>query len=88
MKRINKEIDNCLHFLFHCSLKDTEFETQREQFREVYNYIENLEDGLKQIRNYIKEHCLDNEQYCHDLKESDIKLLLIVIDKILGDNNG
>ena len=61
MKRINKEIDNCLHFLFHCSLKDTEFETQREQFREVYNYIENL-------------------------KESDIKLLLIVIDKLLGDN--
>lgn len=50
MKTINKEISDALHMLFHCSLKDTEYTTQREQFREVYNYIEKLEEENKKLK--------------------------------------
>ena len=30
---INKEVSDALHMLLHCALKDTEFETQKEQFQ-------------------------------------------------------
>lgn len=60
---MNKEISDSLYFLLHCALKDDEFETQREQFKIIYKYIENLErenqklkkqnDSLKQKLNWI-----------------------------------
>lgn len=39
----NKEVADALHMLLHCALKDKEFETQKEQFHLVYDYIEELE---------------------------------------------
>ena len=40
---MNKEIEDALHTLLHCSLKDTEYETQVEQYKIVRNYITNLQ---------------------------------------------
>lgn len=39
----NKEVDDALHMLLHCALKDTEFETQKQQFEIVNAYIKQLE---------------------------------------------
>lgn len=46
---INKEVSDALHMLLHCALKDTEFETQKEQFHIVYDYIEKLEAETNNI---------------------------------------
>lgn len=53
MKTINKEVSDALHMLFHCSLKDVEYTTQREQFRQVYNYIEKLEKENKLLKTKV-----------------------------------
>lgn len=39
----NKEVTDALCMLLSCSLKDAEFETQKEQFHTVYDYIKELE---------------------------------------------
>lgn len=44
----NKEVSDALHMLLHCSLKDKECETQVGQFHIVYNYIQELENKLKE----------------------------------------
>ena len=72
---MNKEIDDALHMLLHCSLKDTEYETQVEQYKIVRNYITNLEQENKQLKdnwNKLKEYAkevisTDNELYGTDL---------------------
>lgn len=56
METINKEVSDSLHFLLHCSLKDTEFETQREQFREVYFYIEKLENNWNELKKWLESN--------------------------------
>ena len=60
---MNKEIEDALHMLLHCSLKDTEYETQREQFEFIYKYIENLEkenqkykEVIDKLKNKTKEN--------------------------------
>ena len=40
---MNKEVIDALHMLLHCSLKDTEYKTQKKQFRIVKSYINKLE---------------------------------------------
>lgn len=47
---MNKEIEDALHTLLHCSLKDTEYETQVEQYKIVRNYITNLQQENKQLK--------------------------------------
>jgi hypothetical protein len=39
---VREEVSDALYFLLHCSLKDTRFTTQKEQFDIVYNEIEML----------------------------------------------
>lgn len=39
----SKEVSDALHMLLHCSLKDTEYETQKQQFEIVNAYIKQLE---------------------------------------------
>jgi uncharacterized protein (UPF0335 family) len=48
--RINKEVEDALHMLLHCSLKDKEYETQKDQFRIVHEYIEKLETACQDCR--------------------------------------
>jgi len=45
-----KEVVDALHMLLHCALKDKEFETQKEQFDIVMNYIKELEEENKRIK--------------------------------------
>ena len=52
---MNKEIEDALHMLLHCSLKDTEYETQVEQYKIVRKYITNLQQENKQLNNILTE---------------------------------
>ena len=45
----NKEVNDALHMLLHCSLKDTEYETQKQQFQIVNAYIKQLEEENKEL---------------------------------------
>ena len=50
---MNKEIEDALHTLLHCSLKDTEYETQVEQYKIVRNYITNLQQENQKYKEVI-----------------------------------
>lgn len=43
----NKEVSDALHCLFHCARKDNNYETQYQQFRLVYDYINQLEEKIR-----------------------------------------
>ena len=64
MIKMNKEIEDALHTLLHCSLKDTEYETQVEQFEFIYKYIENLEEEIRKLKKQL-------EQYENELEKAD-----------------
>lgn len=55
MKTINKYIDDALGFLLHCSLMAEEYTTQREQYEEVYGYIEKLEDRYNELKDVLED---------------------------------
>lgn len=69
----NKEVSDALHMLLHCSLKDTEYETQRDQFKLVYNYIQQLEERNQDLYVDIKigEYVRDCDGYI--IKVNEIK---------------
>ena len=64
---MNKEIDDALHMLLHCSLKDTEYETQREQFEFIYKYIENLEEEKQELKKQLEELKKQLEEFRLDI---------------------
>jgi thymidylate synthase len=68
---VKKEVSDALHFLLHCSLKDTRFTTQKEQFGIVYEEIERLHSIIKEVREYINEdkNCVPKhiKEYFKDL---------------------
>lgn len=43
----NKEVDDALHMLLYCSLKDHEYTTQKEQFDIIHDYIKELENKVE-----------------------------------------
>lgn len=43
----NKEVDDALHMLLHCSLKDHEYKIQKEQFDIIHDYIKELENKVE-----------------------------------------
>lgn len=53
---MNKEIEDASHTLLHCSLKDTEYETQKEQFKIVYDYIQNLQNKINKAMDLREEN--------------------------------
>ncbi len=53
-EKINKEVSDALHMLLHCSLKDTEYDTQINQFNIVYKYINKLEQENKQLKEELE----------------------------------
>ena len=72
---MNKEIDDALHMLLHCSLKDTEYETQVEQYKIVRKYITNLQQENKKYKEVIDKlnkylhirgikQCYNGKVYC------------------------
>lgn len=72
---MNKEIEDALHTLLHCSLKDTEYETQFEQYKIVRNYITNLQQKNKQLKEDLRVSQSNEETYELEMQE---------ITKILG----
>ena len=70
---MNKEIEDALHMLLHCSLKDTEYETQREQFEFIYKYIENLEEENQELHNKIDKaiEYIESKEYEYGDEEQD-----------------
>lgn len=57
---MNKEVSDALHCLFHCARENKKiFVTQHQQFRLVYNYINQLEkevERLKEREKLVTEH--------------------------------
>lgn len=46
-----KEVQDALYVLLHCSLKDKEYETQKQQFDLVMNYIDRLQKENEELKN-------------------------------------
>ena len=62
---MNKEIEDALHTLLHCSLKDTEYETQVEQYKIVRNYITNLQQENKKQKEVFEKAREYNKKNIH-----------------------
>ena len=60
---MNKEIEDALHTLLHCSLKDIEYETQVKQYKIVRDYIINLQQENKQLKERIDKLNKLKEKY-------------------------
>lgn len=46
-----KEVQDALYVLLHCSLKDKEYGTQKQQFDLVMNYIDRLQKENEELKN-------------------------------------
>ena len=69
---MSKEVEDALYMLLHCSLKDTEYETQKEQFKVVYDYIKKLQQENKQLKienTYYKYKVVGGNDKIQDLKK-------------------
>lgn len=75
---INKEIMDALCFLHSLSKKDKEFETQTESFKQVVNYIEDLEAKInnKWIPCEERLPSEENEDYLICTNEAHVRILL------------
>ena len=89
---MNKEVSDALHMLFHCARKDSNYETQYEQFRLVYNYINQLEkevERLKERETLVTEHYDVMVRHAGNLEgkiiqlESNNKTAIDFIDQVL-----
>ena len=65
----NKEVVDALCLLLHCSLKDKKYETQKEQFNLVYDYIEKLEKHIE----FYEKHGSYKEKINEMQRQIDIK---------------
>ena len=81
---MSKEVEDALHMLLHCSLKDTEYETQFKQYKIVRKYITNLQQKNKQlkeekrkVKKYIKEHKDENDYVF--LLPSELQVILSIL---------
>lgn len=52
----SKEANDALHMLLHCALKDTEYETQKEQFEIVNSYIKKIEKREEKMLELIEKY--------------------------------
>ena len=50
----NKEVNDALHMLLHWALKNTEYETQKQQFQIVNAYIKQLEEENENLKNDLQ----------------------------------
>lgn len=94
---INKEVSDALHMLLHCALKDKEFETQKEQFHIVYDYIEKLEAELnntvtrkkyRQTKKTLKGQIRESNAVIDEMAKCIYEIAKIkpmTVDKLLGD---
>lgn len=64
-----KEIEDALHTLLHCSLKDTEYETQVEQYKIVRKYITNLQQENQKYKEVIDKATEWVRDWTHDTND-------------------
>ena len=76
MIKMNKEIEDALHTLLHCSLKDTDYETQVEQYKLVRDYITNLKKENKQLNSLVNSCQEEIERLTKENQELKSKLEL------------
>ena len=74
MIKMNKEIEDALHTLLHCSLKDTDYETQVEQYKLVRDYITNLKKENKQLNSLVNSCQEEIERLTKENQELKSKL--------------
>lgn len=60
---MDKEVNDALHMLLHCALKDKEFETQKEQFEFIYKHIEELHNKIDKAIEIIEGYNLGKYDY-------------------------
>lgn len=80
-----KEIEDALHMLLHCSLKDTEYETQVEQYKIVRNYITNLQQKSKKQKEVIDKAINLIVKETKSMPTNGCKIRLIEILDILNE---
>lgn len=80
---MTKEIEDALHMLLHCALKDKEYTTQKGQFTIVRKYIEQLEQALNEIKEIINA-CKKLMPHEFDWEEQ-LDNILQIIDKVGGN---
>lgn len=89
---MSKEIEDALHMLLHCSLKDTEYETQFEQYKIVRNYITNLQKEKDTLYNalIITRTKYNNDKARYRRKAKRYRSILSELEKWLKEqgNNG
>lgn len=66
IKMIEKEVSDALHVLLHCALKDKEYETQKEQFNFVYDYIFKLENNWNELKSWGEEKIKNANKFLND----------------------
>ena len=75
----NKEVNDALHMLLHCALKNTEYETQKQQFQIVNAYIKQLEEENKQLE-AIKDEAIRRYNF-ESIPKSKVKEKIEELDK-------
>lgn len=78
---MNREIEDALCMLLHCSLKDKEYTTQKEQYTVIKEYIEKLEKTLNEIKDIVKGYMPTNQSVCKAMDEIEE-----IIDKVGGND--
>lgn len=66
---IEKEVSDALHVLLHCALKDKEYETQKEQFSFVYDYIFKLENNWNELKKFVEERIKSVQEEKEEFEE-------------------
>lgn len=95
MKKMReKNVDDALHMLLHCALKDKEYDTQREQFYIVHDYIKQLEKkdreskkikGVLENALYLSRRKYNNDKIKYRKKYKKERDILIEFEKWLEE---
>ena len=82
---IEKEVSDALHVLLHCALKDKEYETQKEQFIFVYDYIFKLENNWNELKKFIEKELDRLARECSQIYEDSLGKTRLVNEDIYNE---
>lgn len=82
---MNKEIEDALCMLLHCSLKDKEYTTQKEQFEYVYKYVEQLQQENQQLKEQLKKGWKPTPDDLVDMLNQELLNQLKQRDEVIDD---
>ena len=76
---MNKEVQDALHCLLNIALENDKYESQKEQFKIVNDYIKNLEQRIYKAVKILNEEVPDEEVGNYQFYESQIYLALLIL---------